>query len=434
MVVQIQIRRGTAAEWTSANPLLAEGELGAELDTGQFKIGNGTDNWADLEYATQQGIQGIQGIQGDPGADGADGADGAPGADGASAYDIAVADGFVGDETAWLASLVGADGADGADGAPGATGPKGDKGDTGATGATGAAGTNGTNGTNGQGVPTGGTADQYLKKVSSTDYDTAWATFPVVREVLAANRTYYVRTDGSDSNNGLANTSGGAFLTLQKAIDITAALDISIYDVTINVAAGTYTGAVTVNGGWIGSGTVSLVGDTTTPSNVILSGTGTRITVQNQGSLRVRGFKMSTTTSGWCLAAMSNSILTVDGAMEFGACAWAHLYAIYYGVLNVTSNYTINGNAQDHCRAENGGIVKIQSLTITLTGTPAFSSTFARTFTMGMVIGNSSTFSGSATGKRYQSNQNALIHSGAGGANYFPGDVAGEINSSGVYV
>ena len=65
-----------------------------------------------------------------------------------------------------------------------------------------------------------------------------------VREQLTANRTYYVRTDGSDGNNGLANSSGGAFLTIQKAIDTVAALDLSIYNVTVQVADGTYTGAV----------------------------------------------------------------------------------------------------------------------------------------------------------------------------------------------
>jgi len=45
--------------------------------------------------------------------------DGTPGEDGASAYEVAVAQGFVGDETTWLASLVGPAGADGADGAGG---------------------------------------------------------------------------------------------------------------------------------------------------------------------------------------------------------------------------------------------------------------------------------------------------------------------------
>ena len=50
---------------------------------------------------------------------GINGTDGVDGVDGLSAYEIAVANGFVGDEVAWLASLVGADGVDGADGTDG---------------------------------------------------------------------------------------------------------------------------------------------------------------------------------------------------------------------------------------------------------------------------------------------------------------------------
>ena len=34
-------RRGTAADWASINPVLGEGELGFELDTGILKIGDG---------------------------------------------------------------------------------------------------------------------------------------------------------------------------------------------------------------------------------------------------------------------------------------------------------------------------------------------------------------------------------------------------------
>jgi len=51
MAVQIQIRNGTAAAWTSANPTLAVGEMGAETDTGRFKIGTGSTAWNSLNYS-----------------------------------------------------------------------------------------------------------------------------------------------------------------------------------------------------------------------------------------------------------------------------------------------------------------------------------------------------------------------------------------------
>jgi hypothetical protein len=52
MSVQIQLRRGTAAQWTSANTLLSEGEIGVEVDTLKFKIGNGSTVWTSLAYAS----------------------------------------------------------------------------------------------------------------------------------------------------------------------------------------------------------------------------------------------------------------------------------------------------------------------------------------------------------------------------------------------
>lgn len=50
MTVTIQTRRDTAANWTSANPTLAVGELGLETDTQQFKVGDGSTAWASLVY------------------------------------------------------------------------------------------------------------------------------------------------------------------------------------------------------------------------------------------------------------------------------------------------------------------------------------------------------------------------------------------------
>lgn len=50
MATKIQIRGGTAAQWTSANPTLSEREMGVETDTRKFKIGDGSTAWTSLGY------------------------------------------------------------------------------------------------------------------------------------------------------------------------------------------------------------------------------------------------------------------------------------------------------------------------------------------------------------------------------------------------
>jgi hypothetical protein len=50
MATRMQQRRGTASQWTSANPVLNAGEMGWESDTNKFKIGDGTNHWNDLDY------------------------------------------------------------------------------------------------------------------------------------------------------------------------------------------------------------------------------------------------------------------------------------------------------------------------------------------------------------------------------------------------
>ena len=51
----IQIRRDTATNWTSANTILAQGELGIETDTLKVKAGDGTTAWASLGYLIDTG-------------------------------------------------------------------------------------------------------------------------------------------------------------------------------------------------------------------------------------------------------------------------------------------------------------------------------------------------------------------------------------------
>lgn len=52
MAQQILIRRDTAAQWTTVNPTLAEGELGIETDTIKLKVGTGVLAWNALPYVS----------------------------------------------------------------------------------------------------------------------------------------------------------------------------------------------------------------------------------------------------------------------------------------------------------------------------------------------------------------------------------------------
>jgi hypothetical protein len=50
MATKMQQRRGTEQQWTIADPVLASGEIGFENDTNKFKIGDGVNQWNDLDY------------------------------------------------------------------------------------------------------------------------------------------------------------------------------------------------------------------------------------------------------------------------------------------------------------------------------------------------------------------------------------------------
>lgn len=163
MAQVIQMRRGTAAEWTAANPLLAQGEIGTELDTHKWKCGDGTLHWNVLPYVT--GGPGPQGPKGDTGSQGPAGATGPAGPQGPKGADSTVP-GPAG--PAGTTGAQGVKGDTGATGAAGPTGPQGVKGDTGATGPQGVPGPD-------QGVPVGGTTGQVLTKETDTDLDTIWA-------------------------------------------------------------------------------------------------------------------------------------------------------------------------------------------------------------------------------------------------------------------
>lgn len=271
--------------------------------------------------------------------------------------------------------------------------------------------------------------------VDDADADAMRATL-AIREKLTANRTYYVRTDGSDSNTGLANTAGGAFLTIQKACDVFRTLDLGIYGVTIQVGSGTYTAGATIAGANVGGSAsnvpLTIQGDTVTPSNCIISTTSASCIGATDGAkIYVTGFKLQTTTAGDCLIASRNGEVRY-GNIEFGTCAAFHKEANDHGRIYNNGNYSISGGAVAHEHCNNESYILNLSATVTITGTPAFSSYYVGV-SDAMVQYVSVTFSGSATGPRFLVHQNGVILSNGSGATYFPGSTAGSRVTNGVY-
>jgi hypothetical protein len=259
----------------------------------------------------------------------------------------------------------------------------------------------------------------------------------VPRERLTANRTYYVRTDGNDSNSGLVDSAAGAFLTIQAAVNAYQSLDCNGYNVTIQVAAGTYTNPVSITFR-LGAGNLYLLGDLTTPSNVVLSTTTTSITVGGHppGSLvYIRGFKLQSSNESAMLAYCGSNVSI--GNLDFGpASAGFGVYVSAGAFVRPVANYTISGSCQAHILAARGGGVMNpgSAITVTLTGTPNFGQAFAVATEASVARIYNITFSGSATGKRYEATLNGVLNVAGNGTNYLPGNSAGTTATGGQYI
>jgi len=257
------------------------------------------------------------------------------------------------------------------------------------------------------------------------------------REVLTADRTYYVRADGSDTNTGLADNAAGAFLTIQRAIVVaTATLDAKEFQVTVRVGDGTYTGACVC---YAMHGLLPLIirGNAANATSVHVNVTGIAFTTQQQEA-SVSIFDMRITGSTIALNAQAGNI--GFGNVEFGASSSRTINAQTHGVVTMLGNYTITGGGAHHILCTQGGTVRLGvfgvATTITLVGTPNFSVAFASVESGGGLITLAATvptITGAATGKRFNVQLNGVVDVRGNGVGYFPGSAAGTVVTGGQY-
>lgn len=248
-----------------------------------------------------------------------------------------------------------------------------------------------------------------------------------VTTVQAGNGTLYVNVSTSGSDTAGDGSAGNPFATIAKAIAMIQNMDHRGFNAVINLAAGTYSiGAnYALDQGpnpnvrlYIrGQSNASLV---TITGGINASGAAARLTLEF----------VTLTTAG--INANNNAYVDFDNCI-FGAMASSqHLFAQNGARIVAAGPYTINGNAIYHAAAQYDGKVFLDGNTVTLNGTPAFSTAFAYA-AQGTISAQSVTFSGSATGVRYNAILNGVINTAGGGASYLPGSSAGTTSTGGQY-
>lgn len=233
---------------------------------------------------------------------------------------------------------------------------------------------------------------------------------------------------GSDSNDGLTDTSTGALLTLQKAWDIIGTtIDIGGQSLTIQLADSLYLAGMRDNGKPAIGGYVTIAGNSTTPGNVIISEDSDDCIEASHSSIIVSGLEVAN-SGGSGIHAYRNGMISPTTGMRFGVCSESHVFCDNEGQIVFNNDHFIVGNAPYHYLAHTGGYICCIARTQTIIGIPtiAFATAYAYALRQGLIEASDNTYVGSATGARYLIDNGGSIYQN--GATY-PGNAGGTVNA-----
>lgn len=269
-----------------------------------------------------------------------------------------------------------------------------------------------------------------------------------VRTKLTADTTFYVRTDGSDSNDGSADTAGSAWLTPQHAYDsICENYDVGGFNVTIKIGNGTYTSStatspsypsgravILLNKPWFGSGDMIIEGNLADPTQVYFntyneSRAGIVSVTDMPGTLRIGGLKVDAGHEG--INNQGSGGFSINGDMHMLNCTNG-IFTCYGGGsigfeagITVTVDGTGGHTSTALLLAESGGSIVMGLMTFALTNTPVIN-ILARAQINGTIFNNGSTWTGNFTGCPYMVRWDGTNIDAYPGVNGFPsGTTAG---------
>jgi hypothetical protein len=258
-----------------------------------------------------------------------------------------------------------------------------------------------------------------------------------LRETAAADVTLYVATTGSDTTGD--GSAGNPYATRQRAVDRLKTMDGAGFAATIDVADGTYTGDNCDVTTLVGFTSLTFLGNPASPSSCFLKDFTTRAFSATSCATPVylNGFKTeSNVANAQSIRATDQPSFISFSNMEFGALSGTgagriHLDAIS-GTIRGDGAYTYSGGCSHFLRAIFPGS-KVHLLSAcTVSGAPSHTA-FAAIADGGMLYMPAATFSGSATGKRFDIGLGGIVEGANNNANKLPGDTPGTIAPGGLY-
>jgi len=258
-----------------------------------------------------------------------------------------------------------------------------------------------------------------------------------VRIKLTAATTFYINAAVGNDTTGTGDVAA-PWATIQAAINaVNNGYDTGGANITF-ACSGNFTTGGYIGMPFVGQTAVSDIvfdGGGTAQVNVVTNtcfsaGQGAQFTVYNFAQLSTSGG--TTNGTGYCLGVNQGQIR--HSGNNFGSCVNAHCgISGSGGIIFAVGDYSISGSAvHGHLYASENGYIYLSDVAITINDTPDFPNGFVLVGDGGVVVSGAS-WSGATTGPRYSLLGGGIIQTEGAGVDYFPGDVAGNTDGTGVY-
>lgn len=248
--------------------------------------------------------------------------------------------------------------------------------------------------------------------------------------LFANTREYFVSKNGSDGNSGRDSSPGGAFLTIQKALNVAGTVGHG--DVEIRVGTGTYNETLYFPSAKTGR-TIVLTGDVDVPDNVVISSPG--IGAEMTPGCHLRGVKIIAAAGGILVYGPLNDLSdTAIGDVIFGSVGsgMSIISGEIGAAITVYGNVGVSASARSFVTLKDRSKVTLDLNAFALTNTPAFSMGFIEMSQLSFaLVAGMGTVTGTATGKRYDVRHGSVLFNQS--AATLPGGTAGTAVTGGQY-